>query len=126
MKKNILKSTFVVATLIMTCYAGTETYLRTRTEASDMSGILLQNVEALAQGTDDDLNKPKPEYVMVEKASGYCCIIVPTGNPNQPNEKIKTNNLWRTCKREEKNEQNKNSSCTTQYCPDGETQYCEP
>ncbi len=79
MKKIILKSTLVVATLIMTCYAGTETYLRNKTEASDMSGILLQNVEALAQETSDE-EQPTKTIKVFSKI--YKCV--PKDKPKNP------------------------------------------
>lgn len=126
MKKNILSGTIVVAALAIASYAGLIAYQAQKENVSAMSDFLLLNVEALAQESGGEIDKPNEQYVKVIDKSGICCIIRPSGYPDRPNEKEKTGNPWHTCTRERLNENNKDSDCTRLDCPSGEVPYTEP
>ena len=128
MRKNILKSTLFVLTLSIAGYGCVKAYEQQQKKVNAMSDFLLQNVEALAQDMTggDDTIKPKKEYVMVVDECGVCCSVLPSQYPDKPNDKKKTGNPWQTCKREERNDRNKDSKCTTLDCPGDEIPYMEP
>ena len=114
-------SLFFTCTLILTfvCYLCDFS----STNKEQLSHLVVENVEALTQDDGDKIIEK--EYVYVEKASGMCCRLVP-GEYGKPNEKVTTNNRWRTCKRVKKTSHNTNSACKEESCPGEEFPYSLP
>ena len=116
---NKVRKNICIVLVFAACFVGTNVYHNIIKDTSSVSGIILENIEAMAQSDEEGANKK----ISVYSSSGLCLVVKPGGTYGSSNEVITTNNIWVKCKRIKKQPGIQYEICTPVNCPDGEFHY---